>query len=180
MNRARLNRCCVAALMLAAECLAAAGPQLRVPFFSQNQNGCGAASVAMVMRYWMEQQPDSVAAAPSPQEVYEALYRPEQKGIRLADMKRFLQERGFRAFTLRGEWTDVEEHLAKGRPLIAGLKDGPRKPLHFVVLTGAGSRFVWLSDPTRKKPGRIARGEFEKRWEAAERWILLAAPPGRR
>ncbi len=180
MSRRRLNRWCVAASMLAAGCLAAAGAQLRVPFFPQDENGCGAASVAMVMRFWMDERPDAVAAAPSPQEVYEVLYRPERKGIRLSDMKRFFEERGFRAFTLRGQWSDVEEQLAKGRPLIAGLKDGPRKPLHFVVLTGAGSRFVWLSDPTRKKPGRMGRGEFEKRWESAERWILLAAPAGRR
>ncbi len=115
-------------------------------------------------------------ASPSAQEVYESLYRPEQKGIQLADMKRYLEGRGFRVFTLRGEWADVEEHLAKGRPIIAGLKAGRRKPVHFVVVSGAGPGFVWLHDPTRKKPNRLKRAEFEKRWALADRWMLLAAP----
>jgi len=100
----------------------------------------------MVMRYWENQRPGPLMANPSPQEVYEALYRPEQKGIRLADMKRYLEERGFRVFTLRGEWADVEEHLAKGRPIVAGLRAGRSKPVHFVVVTGADFGFVWLNE----------------------------------
>ena len=84
-------------VIVAASC-AAASPLLKLPFYSQKKNGCGAASVAMVMRYWQNQQPGPLMANPSPQEVYESLYRPEQKGIRLADMKRYLEGRGFRVF----------------------------------------------------------------------------------
>ena len=32
-------------------------------------------------------------------------------------MERYFQENGFRTFTIRGEWEDLEQHLGKGRPL---------------------------------------------------------------
>ncbi len=168
----------VLVMVFVMECCAAATPQLNLPFYSQKKNGCGAASVAMVMHYWENQQPGPSMANVSPQEVYESLYRPEKKGIQLVDMKRYLEGRGFRVFTLHGEWADLEEHLAKGRPIIAGLKAGLTKPVHFVVVTGAGPGFVWLNDPTREKPNRLERAEFEKRWTLADRWLLLAAPSG--
>lgn len=163
MKSARLERACVLMLALAAHCRAASSTQLQLPFYPQQKNGCGAASVAMVMRYWQNQRPGAATAGASPRQVYESLYRPEQKGIQLRDMKRYLEQQGFRAFTLHGEWTDVEAHLAKGRPIIVGLKAAPNKPLHFVVVTGSDFGLVWLNDPTRKEPCRLDRSKFEKR-----------------
>jgi ABC-type bacteriocin/lantibiotic exporter with double-glycine peptidase domain len=105
------------------------------------------------------------------------LYDAERKGILLAEMKRYLEGLGYHAFTLRGRWTDLETHLAKGRPLIVGLKKSARsKGLHFAVLTGAESGWVWLNDPTRSRPNRMKRSSFEKQWRAAGEWLLLAAP----
>ena len=171
---------CVLVLALAVECCAAGVAQIKLPFYPQQKNGCGAASVAMVMHYWENQRPGARTAAASPLEVYQSLYSPERKGIQLRDMKRYLEQNGFRAFTLRGEWNDLEEHLARRRPIIVGLKSGRNKPLHFVVVTGLDSGFVWLNDPTRKQPGRLERAKFEKRWALADRWMLLAAPGLRR
>jgi ABC-type bacteriocin/lantibiotic exporter with double-glycine peptidase domain len=177
MKSARMKFGCALVMVLAAECCAAAIPPLNLPFYPQKKNGCGAASVSMVMYYWEDHRPGTLTGNLSPQDVYESLYRPEQKGIQLADMKRYLEGRGLRVFTLRGQWADVEEHLAKGRPIIAGLKAGRTKPVHFVVVTGTGSGFVWLNDPTRKEPSRLERAKFERRWALADRWMLLAAPP---
>jgi predicted double-glycine peptidase len=148
-----------------------AGEPLRVPFFRQLKNGCGAASVAMVMHYWKP-------AAPSSAQVYRHLYLPERKGIPLADMRRYLEDSGFRAFTLKGQWSDLEEHLAKGRPLIVSLKKRRSGPMHFAVLSGVDGDYIWLNDPTRKKPNRVKRPEFQKQWELAERWVLITSPPG--
>ncbi len=153
--------------------------QLDVPFYAQEENGCGAASVAMVMEYWENYRPELRMAVPAPQLVYEVLYRPEQKGIQLAAMKRYLEGRGFRVFTLHGEWADVGKQLAKGRPIIAGLRAGRNKPVHFVVVTGAGSGRVWLNDPLRRKPSHLEQLEFEGRGASADRWMLLAAPSRR-
>ncbi|RPI19241.1 MAG: hypothetical protein EHM65_01625, partial [Acidobacteriales bacterium] len=100
----------------------AGAERLRVPFFTQERNGCGAASVSMVWRYWSEGLPGRTLAEPSPEEVYRQLYNPAAKGIALAGMRDYLEEGGFRAYTLRGEWPDLEQQLAKGRPVIVGLK----------------------------------------------------------
>ena len=162
----------VLANLLAAGCLTAAGPQAGLPFYQQEKNGCGAASVAMVMSYWGSE-------TPAPRAIYDRLYLPEEKGIRLADMKRYLEEAGFRAFTLRGTIADAETHAGKGRPIIAGLKAGRTKPVHFVVVSGVTADHVWLHDPSRRAPHRLKRAAFEKQWAAGGRWMLLATPVNR-
>ena len=158
--------------LAAAVCLAANGAALYqplpVPFFPQQKNGCGAASVAMVMHYWGSRQP--------PETVYQKLYDAERRSIPLAGMKRHLEEAGFRVFTLPGEWADIDEHLGKGRPIIVGLKRDSLKPMHFAVVIGAAAERVWLNDPTRKKAIRVRLEEFQKQWERAGRWMLLTTP----
>lgn len=163
------------ALAFFAGLCAAQTPGLDVPFIQQQKNGCGAASVAMVMRYW-NQHSAAPAAALSPLDVYRRLYRPELNGIQLAEMKRFLEEQGYQAYTLRGEWKDLDQHLAKGRPVIVALKPSSRKAVHFAVLSGAAGGDVLLNDATKKGPGRMARGKFDAQWSRAERWMLVAAP----
>ena len=158
----------VALAGLAAVCSAAASAPLDVPFFHQQTNGCGAASVAMVMHYWEKRE--------APEHVYQQLYKADQKGILLSDMKRYLEESGFRAFTLRGKWNDVEQHLAKGRPIIVGLKKNRAARIHFAVVIGADRDHVWLNDPTRKKASRVNRAGFERQWTMADRWMLLSTP----
>lgn len=153
---------------------AAANQTLDVPFFQQQKNGCGAASVAMVMHYWGRQM---ASTSPSPERVYKRLYDEKRKGIPLSDMRRYLEESGFRAFTLRGQWEDVERNLAMGRPIIVGLrKKGSTKRMHFAVLVGADGDHVWLNDPTRKKADRLKEPAFRKQWDLAERWMLLSTP----
>lgn len=158
-----------AAILLTATALSASGP-LIIPFFHQQKNGCGAASVAMVAHYW---KPD---AAPPPEAVYDRLIDAEHKGIQLAAMKSYFEEIGFQAFTLRGEWADLDRHLAKGRPIIVALKAGRSPRLHFAVLTGVDGQHVWLNDPTRRSTQRTSRARFEKQWSGAEHWMLLASP----
>ncbi len=162
--------------VLIAACSLAAAKPLDVPFYRQQKNGCGAASVAMVLNYWSSQRPDTQLVSPAPEDVSRVLYRPEIHGILLADMKRYVEDLKLRAFTLRGEWPDVEGQLAKSRPLIVGLKKKPSGAMHFVVVTGVEGEHVWLNDPTGKKPSRLEQREFEKRWAQAGRWLLLALP----
>lgn len=146
------------------------GEPLAVPFFHQQKNGCGAASVAMVAHYW------TPASSPAPGAVYDRLIDAERKGIQLAAMKSYLQELGFQAFTLRGQWSDLEQHLAKGRPVIVSLQAGRAGRLHFAVLVGIEDQHVWVNDPTRKAPHRTGRAKFEQQWDGANRWMLLATP----
>ena len=149
---------------------------LEVPLVRQKQNGCGAATVVMVARYWASQLPGVGHQANDVGEVHEQLYSAEAGGVRLSEMKVYFQERGFHAFTLRASWADLEDHLSKLRPVIACLKKGPRAPLHYAVLVGLEGKRVLLNDPARRKPQRLKRSAFEKRWNLADRWVLLAVP----
>jgi ABC-type bacteriocin/lantibiotic exporter with double-glycine peptidase domain len=153
-----------------------AAEPLRVPFFKQQKNGCGAASVAMVLHYWGHH--GQAESSPDPREVYRALYDTNRKAIPLASMRHYVEDFEFRAFTLRGRWDDLDRHLSRGRPIIVGLRPSRKKGIHFAVLVGIDGDRLWLNDPTRKKPHRMRRSDFEQQWQLAENWLLLAAPSG--
>jgi len=67
-------------------------------------------------------------------------------------MQRYLRESGFREFAIRGEWSDLRQHLEQGRPLIISIQPGSAKvPLHYVVVTGMDweREAVFVNDPAR-------------------------------
>jgi predicted double-glycine peptidase len=169
------------AALLAAVLASGAAPLavwLDVPFVRQPEEGCGAASIAMILRYWHAR--GALPAEPAaPEEIFQALYVPARHGIPAGDLARYLETRGLRTFALRGQWTDLEEHLAAGRPLIVALKV-PGGLLHYAVAAGIGADTVALNDPADRKLRLHARRAFERQWEAAGRWTLLAVPAGLR
>lgn len=173
MWNARVIPCLLAGMSLIAE---GSGVWLDVPFVKQEKNGCGAASIAMVMQYWQRRQPQ-LPAVPSLEEIQRALYSRRARGIYASDLERYLRQHGFRTFAMRGEWTDLRDHLEKGRPLIVALTPG-RNDLHYVVLTGLDWRenIVLKHDPADRKLLKQHRSDFEREWTAAGNWALLAVP----
>jgi predicted double-glycine peptidase len=157
------------------------GVWLDVPFVKQEKDGCGAASIAMVMQYWQAQQGQSANDASDASQIQRTLYSAKAHGIYASDMERYLQEKGFRTFTIRGEWEDLKQHLEKGRPLIVALKPVALKPvsgsaLHYVVVTGVGPEMVMVNDPAQRKLLQQDQSSFEREWSAAGKWTLLALP----
>ena len=150
---------------------------LDIPFVRQEKDGCGAASVAMVMQYWLKQQGREGQETGDVTEIYRALSTPDTRGVYASAMERYFRESGFRAFSFRGEWIDLREHLSKGRPLIVALKQSATD-LHYVVVAGLDShaRIVLLNDPARRKLLKQSRADFEKQWGGASFWTLLALP----
>src|SRR5690348_16972176 len=102
---------CLCGVVLAAE---KSGVWLDVPFIKQEKDGCGAASIAMVMQYWLRQQEKPEAGA-DPAEIQRLLHSKEAHGIRASDLEKYFQEHGFRTFAFQGSWDDVKNHLEKGR-----------------------------------------------------------------
>ena len=153
------------------------GVWLDVPFVKQEKDGCGAASIAMVMQYWQAQQGQSPNHASDATQIQRALYSAKAHGIYASDMERYFQEKGFRTFTIRGEWEDLQQHLDKGRPLIVALKPAGGGALHYVVVdgTGAGNRDGQRSGPAQAAASRTGPS-FEREWSAAGKWTLLALP----
>jgi ABC-type bacteriocin/lantibiotic exporter with double-glycine peptidase domain len=149
-----------------------------VPFVKQEKNGCGAASIAMVMQYWLRQQgrPTDGSAADAI-EIQRALFDPGANGIYASAMERYFQKHGFRTFSFRGEWSDLHQHIVKGRPLIVALKQpGADTPLHYVVVAGLDQDrgLVLLNDPAQRKLLKQDRSGFEKQWSGTDNWTLLA------
>lgn len=177
-----------AALLLASMAFVAAagatsnapGVMLDVPFVAQPRNGCGAASIAMVMQYW--QRGGAHSAQPGLANVaaiQRELYSKKAKGILASAVERYFREAGYRTFAIQGRWDDLRENLEKGRPLIVGLApEGPRDPLHYVVVAGMDweNNWVFVNDPARRKLLKMGRSEFEKQWAATQDWTLLAVP----
>ena len=151
-----------------------------VPFVKQEKNGCGSASIAMVMQYWLKQQGHATEVREADAwEIQRALYAPGANGIYASAMKRYLEGHGFRAFSFRGEWSDLNAHIVKGRPLIVALKQpGFDGSLHYVVVAGLDleREIVFLNDPAQRKLLKQDRIGFEKQWSATENWTLLALP----
>ncbi len=152
---------------------------LDVPFVKQEKNGCGAASIAMVMQYWLKQQGRSASDSAQATQIQRTLHVPGADGIYASAMERYFQEHGFRTFSFRGEWKDLQQHLQKGRPLIVALKpSGGDGSLHYVVVAGMDSEqgILLLNDPARRKLLKQDRSSFEKQWSATGKWTLLALP----
>jgi ABC-type bacteriocin/lantibiotic exporter with double-glycine peptidase domain len=177
-NRSRLFALLV--LILSPALLAEnSGLWLDVPFVRQEKQGCGSAVVSMLMQYWIGQNGADPAAAAQEKTIQAALYSPAAKGVYGSDMERYLHKAGFSTFRFAGDWSDLQQHLSKGRPLIVCLQPkSPHDPLHYVVVTGLGRNqdSVLLNDPARGKLIKENGERFEKEWKATGHWTLLVLP----
>lgn len=155
------------------------GIWLDVPFVKQPKDGCGAASIAMVMQYWLKQQGRPINGSAEATEIQRILYAPEARGIHASAMQLYFRQNGFSAFSFSGEWNDVEQHLQRGRPLIVALDaSAGAAASHYVVIVGFDRvrRMLLLNDPARRKLLKQDRADFEKQWKASGNWTLLALP----
>jgi predicted double-glycine peptidase len=180
------NACCCGLFALAALVAAQAPAALwiDVPFVHQPPDGCGAAALSMVMRYWSAQpgagDNPTARADRDVDRIQRALYSPREHGITAAAMQAYLEQHGFRAFALSGTWNDFEQQLRKGRPLIVALRPEGQHQLHYVVIDGIDTArgLVTMNDPAQRKLLSEERTAFEKDWKATDNWMLLAVPTG--
>jgi len=158
--------------------LSGSGIWLDVPYTSQLENGCGSAVAWMVTEYWSSKT-GRPALGHSLEDIHKTLYSEELGGVRTTRLEEFFRSMDFHAFGVAGTWTDIEEHLARGRPLIAALDPvGLKAPLHYVAIVGidVARNLVLLNDPATRKLARMDRAHFEKQWEGTSNWMLLAIP----
>lgn len=161
------------AAFLAFVAWAQAGAWLDVPYVHQEHNGCGSAALSMVIGYWQRNGAAVPPSAADERTIQRALYSKEASGIYASAMVDYLERNGFRAFPFQGAWTDLSNHLAKGRPLIVSL-GGSR--MHYVVIAGVDSQhdLLFVNDPAGRKLMKWERKSFEHAWK--NHWTLLAVP----
>jgi ABC-type bacteriocin/lantibiotic exporter with double-glycine peptidase domain len=154
------------------------GVWVDVPFVAQQGEGCGAASIAMVMQYWDQQRGHAGGPAAEYAHIDKALYTPKAHGIYASAMERYFRENGYTTYTFSGVTSDLTQHLTKGRPLIAALQPGAGQPLHYVVVAGVDAvrHTVLVNDPAQRKLMQEDSPRFEQEWKATGHWTLLAVP----
>jgi tetratricopeptide (TPR) repeat protein len=147
----------------------AAALTLPVPFEAQEKDACGAASLAMVLRFWHH----DIAQ----KEITDALLEPELRGIPGSRLVEFARARGLRAVAYAGDFAHLRDFVGKGRPLIVALKVG-RDRYHNVVVTGFDDEreAVVVNDPDKGPDRRVAEQKFEERWAGGNHWTLLVMP----
>lgn len=172
----------VAGLLIAAcATLGAQSPAalwIDVPYVSQPRDGCGAASLSMIMQYWAAQPGGSKGPGSDVAAIQNKLYSPREHGIPAASMAAYLRLHGFEAVAFHANWSDLEQQLKKGRPLIVALRPQGQSQLHYVVIDGidSGHELVTMNDPAERKLLTEERARFEKDWSATHNWALLAVP----
>ena len=150
-----------------------------VPFTAQTWEGCGSASIAMVMQYWGNKDKRPIAADADAAKIQAKLFSRSAGGIRASSMQSYFQQSGYQVFTFDGQWSDLQHHLALGRPLIVSLKaSGPHGPLHYAVVVGIDPAlgYVFMNDPALGKMLRVSHEGFESEWSYTHHWTLLAVP----
>lgn len=140
---------------------------LDVPYVTQGPDLCGGAAAAMVMRYWGD--------APATAEDFAALVDSDVSGIRASVLVEDLDNRGWQALTFRGSRSLVQDHLARGRPVIV-LVDSPDRAPHYVVITGWVDGSVIVQDPSLGPLRHLEEQAFLDGWKRAEWWSLLLLP----
>ncbi len=167
---------CFCTLLFAAD----PGIWLDVPFVQQTKDGCGAAAIAMVMQYWIRQSGQHSTDAADATHILDQLR--SSHGIYASAMEHYLSQQGYQTFVLRGRWSDLEQHLRKGRPLIVALRPVENsQALHYVVVAGLdpARNLVMFNDPAGRKLEKLDRRTFEEEWNVTGNWTLLAVPQSR-
>jgi predicted double-glycine peptidase len=155
------------------------GIWIDVPFVAQTKDGCGSASLSMVMQYWAGKMGQAAQPSADVERIQRALYSPAEGGILASGMERYLAESGFRVFAFQAQWEDLRHEIQQGRPLIVSLRaSAPSHALHYVVVVGIDPERhdLFLNDPAQQKMLRISREGFESEWNPTHNWTLLAVP----
>jgi len=144
---------------------------LDVPFIAQSELLCGGAAAAMVMRYWGEHGVEA--------ESFQSLVDARAGGIRTDVLASHLRGRDWNATALEGSSDMVAQELRRGRPVIALIEARPRI-YHYVVLVARNDDGVVFHDPARAPFQVMSAADFDRRWSAARRWMLIITPPVQR
>jgi len=141
-----------------------------VPFIRQEKNFCGAASLAMVFKYWGKNI--------SQYSIADEIYDKSKKGINSESLKSFSEDRGFLAFIYRGELENIKENIKKGRPLIVAVIAKAPSGFHYIVIVGFDENLslILVNDPYSGKIKEVKLQKFTKRWKKSNYWTLLLLP----
>jgi ABC-type bacteriocin/lantibiotic exporter with double-glycine peptidase domain len=140
-----------------------------VPFYAQETDQCGPASLAGVMNFWH--------VAVSPAEIAGEIYSESARGTLTLDMVLYPQRKGLAAEQYSGGMADLRKRIDAGLPLIVLVDKGFSvvEVAHFMVIVGYdGGGIIANSGGTG---GEYVSGEdFLRTWKRTNYWTLLIRP----
>lgn len=140
-----------------------------VPFYAQEKNQCGPASLAGVLNFW--------GVSVSPSEIAADIYSESAKGTLNLDMLLYPQTRGLGADQYSGGISDLKEKIDAGYPLIVLVDYGFSvvESSHFMVVTGYNAQGV-IANSGAEQGKFMAMDDFYKIWKKSHFWTLLIRP----
>lgn len=155
--------------------VAPAGPDqprlLAVPFFPDDTDQCGPATLASVLTFW--------GVPTEPQGLKPEIYLPKLKGVLPTDLAAAARERGLEARAYRGSLDDLKAEVTADHPLVAFLNLGSTlfPQGHYVVVTGFDDRRQGLYVHSGlERNAFMSYDQFLRHWQKTGRWTLLVLP----
>jgi ABC-type bacteriocin/lantibiotic exporter with double-glycine peptidase domain len=147
-----------------------------VPFVEQRgEKDCGAAAVAMVLRYW--------GVPAGAENAVSTDVASGERGLRASELRELVRARGLDAFLIKGEPADLRTEIEHRRPLIVGLArhSGQAVIGHYEVVVGfhpARRRILTLDPAAGWRESSFQA--FAAEWAGAQQLALVVfrrAPP---
>lgn len=146
----------------------------KVPFYPQETHQCGPASLAMAL--------NAGGAKVTPQDLTPQVYLPGLAGSLQVEMLAATRRNGFLAYELAPKLDDLLTEVAAGSPVVVlqnvALSWYP--VWHYAVVVGYDLKreeIILRSGLERRQV--LPFTTFERTWERAGHWAMLALPPGR-
>ena len=145
-----------------------------VPMVTQRERAdCGAAALAMVMRFWQPATSNETVRA-------SVGTLDEQKGIAAGRLREIARDSGLQAFLIQGTFEDLVREVSQGRPVIVGTLqiEGKRGYPHYEVVVGVNprDREILTADPAEGWRERDL-DDFEPLWRPSKRLALVMFAP---
>jgi ABC-type bacteriocin/lantibiotic exporter with double-glycine peptidase domain len=145
---------------------------LKVPFFSDQTDQCGPATLASVLSYWGK------AAALS--RLRDEMYIAKLHGTLPMDVALAAEAHGLKIEMVRGDLSVLQTELRSGRPVIAMVNLGfSALPVdHYVVVTGIDEerKGVYMHSAGVENKF-VPYKKFMGSWKKTDYWALLAQLP---
>jgi ABC-type bacteriocin/lantibiotic exporter with double-glycine peptidase domain len=143
-----------------------------VPFYPDDTDQCGPATLASVLTYW--------GFPTEPPVLKEEIYMSRLGGSLPLDLLLAAQARGLRAQTYSGTLENLKTELKAGHPVLALLNLGSaRFPQgHYVVVVGYDDvrQGLYLHSGLQRD-SFVSYKRFLQGWDKSGRWVLLVLPP---
>jgi ABC-type bacteriocin/lantibiotic exporter with double-glycine peptidase domain len=140
----------------------------------EGDKDCGAAALSAVLAYWGMSVP--------PSQILAALHHAPREGVAAGELTAYARARGFDAYVLHGDVSDVTSELSDGRPFIVGVAKsyGDKWLSHYEVVTGyhPPSQSVLTLDPARGWRKNALSG-FLGEWNPTGRVVIVVFPSPR-